>query len=564
MAEQMFDGHQRPPPPPVHVPQAIGFDNGFNTAPTPHAYSAAHLGPQPMTPILGAPIGHLDGWQIAPGSSDESIKNKWQTITKTQLVKSQADLGLLARQNNTSKENSLEAYKGGGGIITGMKRIHIEHLLWARNASEDPRFSWELAAIKPTIRSVSNPIATFFNPRVEITHIRVIMRKCARNLIPRPQDTHGQNFGPLPAQQHMNNPMGPHPGVHGPHPAQPMSPHLNRAQPGGMPRAGSPVMIPPPQGGPRPGGMAGPGNHNPMPSGGSPPGVVKLPQGGGRGAGMVNLGSGKGPKGGQSFQNDSDDDDFRPKRKSSNGRRSPEIVIPDVRDWKRGSAISSESDFSDDSDSRDSFRVSSPISSYSGGSVFSGGRSHGKSGDHKKSGGRRRSSQIDSDFRMHGHRPSRHSSRKDSFNNDDYVIVRTNPKHHSKHGSSRRHRAHSADSLGFSSRDSSPAARKPRLDDRPHRDRVELDTSKFRHERELRKLNHRIQDLEDEKEWKREQEREIDHRVRVAHREGRIDALEEERYHSHYYDRPRPLRRATTDRFGYSLDDYPGRRRYEY
>ena len=561
MGERYFDSGQRPPPPPMHMPQQ---GMGYNNAHASHPYGVALLAPQPLEPILVAPLGHLDGWALHPGSLDED-KDKWQTVGRSHLVKSQPDLNSYVRQDNTSKGLTVEMYQSGRGNIRGMKRMHVDQLLLARNMSElDQRFAWELAAVKPFYRNTSGVLSTFMSngSKLEITQIRVIMRKVPQDHA-QPQAAYPPSFGQGAHlnHQHMHPPAN-HFAGHGPQHVQPMNHHFN-GHPGGAPRAPSPDEIvaiedphmnrPPSRGhqqhfGGGHGGGGGGGGHGGgggFGGGGKQGGMgggKKNDHGGGFSPAMVSLGSvDKGHKGSKGGHRDSDEDDHQSRRKSSHGRPpSPMIEIPDGP-WGKRRSVFDESEGTDYSASDGSYRAATPPTSYSG-SLYSGGHVRGKSGSFKKN------------LREHDHR------RKSSSDHDGFLLVDKHSRRNSKRGShGYRHRRRD-DSLERDSRSPSPSSKK-RLDDRPHRDRVEQLQNNYRRDKELQRLDEQIENLKLESELRRDYEADIDYKIQLALREERLQQLENERGYGPRYPPTRPLpERRVTDRGGYGLK---GRRRYD-
>ena len=538
----------------------MGGDSRFNNFNQPPMNGATNMLPLQLQPIFGVPLGHLDAWVLTPENPDEEQKNRWQRACRIQITKSQTELVTISRED-ASKGLTVTSYQSGGGV-SGMRRHHVDQLLFARNASEqDPNASWEMASIKLFYKDHGNPISTLFvRPKLEVTKIRIVMRKALRSAAPRPLNEPNASFGQhMPGNQGMHNPMMGHPNMPrpqgqfpgpgqsnqfpnlGPMNDRPMQPPFNGGGPGGMPRGNNPGIVP----------------LNNM-----PPGMVRVPPGGGPPPGVVPLGGGGGGGFGggirrqQSFDDDSDDDYDEPRRGSSHEVRRPKIVIPGGSSGGRGrrhsSAVSSDSDYSDDSDGNNSIRMS-PISSYSSGSRFSGGK-HGKFRGHKKSDSHHHSGRGGPDYREHGRRSPRLSGRRDSFaSNDDYVVVHKKGSKHqstSKRGSHGYHRrANSIDSLNGSFRSSSPRL----LDNLAYRDSLEAENSRLRREKELR----RLEDLELDAQYRREQEKEVEHQVNMARRRGRLEGLQEReltdryadrhRYEDRYDDRPL-LRRTLTER----------------
>ena len=137
--------------------------------------------PMQLQPIFAARIGYLDAWELTPGYPDGEQGSRWKTVTKHQIAKSQPELAQFSRADAT-KGLSAKRYLDGHGPC-GMRRHHIDQLIWARNASElDQLASWELASIRLYQRNVAGTLTTLVSgPNLETILISVVMRKVVRS-----------------------------------------------------------------------------------------------------------------------------------------------------------------------------------------------------------------------------------------------------------------------------------------------------------------------------------------------------------------------------------------------
>ena len=534
-----------------------------HSAPIAHHISPAAFAVPPQIPVvpmnlIGKGFPEYRGWTFTPIYQDDRAKVRWAKVHKVGMVNSQSELAAMVKREKDKGGNAQK--KLNSNDMVGHKRGQVETLLNECALEEqDPQYEWKLAMIRLDIRKVAAR-------KYETQAMHVIVKRIPAAA---PQTTrHGSFTQPLhgevvdltpthvyttpdprcfqpqftpavqeihPGSHHSHG--GPHAYHHHPHGGVPAEvevmdehdmaehddPHMYAMPEHGH---GGPQMHGHGHGGPQ---MQAPPNHghdaHHMPEKGHGP-----EHGGYRGHEQTQFEKNHGKNNGKSGE----DGHGQGGSKQKKAKKAPAIINyakEKVSNWHDNS------DFSDSDSHRSTFSDNETVL-LSPPSSASGEHKHERLYEIKPSKHGRRGKDYarqDPEYRQHGRRAS---SKRSSFNSEDYVMVRNSKgRHFSKYENSRPRHQHSlSDDYDSDKRGAL------KLEEQAYSAEKDKERRELERENELTHLRQLKREYEAQKERDRvskERDRELEHAREVARLEGRIEAFQmEEQRNQREQDRP--------------------------